>query len=325
MFNEISALNILKERFQTGSAEVCLGIGDDCAALRVDADKLLLVSTDSLVEGVHFLMDFFTTTDLAKKAVAVSISDVAAMGGIPKYILSTVGLPKDISEGFVKDLFDGLKVACDKYSLIVLGGNITSSEKLFIDVTVLGEVEEKVLVKRSGAKAGDLVFVTGTPGDSSLGFKVLQNCSRQNNDNLVSRHTSPQPRLDIGRKVAELGLATSMIDISDGLLLDLERITLEQGLGSEIFLEKIPLSRDYLKTVSNYSDEKYRFALSGGEDYELLFTSLKSNRKKVLKLSETIGVRISEIGYVTDQEKIEVYDSSRNKVEIDQRGFIHLS
>ena len=182
------------------------------------------------------------------------------------------------------------------------------------------------MVKRSGAGPGDSIYVSGTLGDSALGLKVLHDGKRgEKDDYLISRHTFPEPRLKLGRELAKRRLATAMIDISDGLLLDLQRITMEFGLGTEIEISQIPISAHYRERISNFASELHELALSGGEDYELLFTSPKGKRGEIKEVAESLNVDITEIGYVTAEPRIRVVDRDRKEIKLKKSGFIHFN
>jgi thiamine-monophosphate kinase len=213
----------------------------------------------------------------------------------------------------------------DEFGLELIGGNLSASRELFIDVTVLGEVESDIMVKRTGARAGDTIYISGTVGDSVLGLKALKSGKKDEKDRfLISRHISPQPRLALGRELAERKLVTSMIDVSDGLILDLERITVEQGLGAEINVEQIPISPYYKDRISDFVSEPYEPALSGGEDYELLFTAPREKRDDIKNISNTLNIEVTEIGYVKSSLPVRVLDSGGREVKTHKRGFIHF-
>lgn len=326
MIDELSALRSIEERFDKISSGVELGIGDDAAAVIFDAGNLVLATTDSQVEEVHFLKSLISPSLLARKAVAVSVSDIGAMGGVPRYILATVGFSKFEDERFLDDLISGFIISEEEFGVAVVGGNLSSAGKLFIDITVLGEVEPDCMVKRDGAEAGDLIFVSGTLGDSALGLKMLEN--KENYavpDCLMNRHLRPSPRLNLGRELGLKKLATSMIDVSDGLLLDLERISSHKGKGASIELTKLPASETYIEFVGQFYDDKYEPALSGGEDYELLFTSPADNSMEIKKLSEKMNLAITQIGEITNTGTVELLDGSGEIKTTKKKGFIHFT
>ncbi|MBI2485951.1 MAG: thiamine-phosphate kinase [Deltaproteobacteria bacterium] len=325
MIDELSALRLIKERFKNVSESVSLGIGDDAAAIKIHPEKLLLATTDSQVEDIHFIKELISAKDLGRKSVAVSVSDIGAMGGVSKFFLVTVGFSKEEDQEFLEGLMTGFQLGEEEFELELIGGNLSASRELFIDVTVLGEVESHIMVKRTGARAGDVIYLSGTVGDSALGLKVLKSGKKNEKDPfLISRHISPQPRLALGRELAERKLVTSMIDVSDGLILDLERITGEQGLGAEINVEKIPISPYYKDRIFDFASEPYELALSGGEDYELLFTSPKEKTREVEEISDLLSIKITEIGYVTSKLPVRVLDSDGREIKTHKRGFIHF-
>jgi thiamine-monophosphate kinase len=325
MIDELSALERIRARFQKVSNSVFLGIGDDTAAVKVHPERLLLATTDSQVEDVHFIKKLISATDLARRSVAVSVSDIGAMGGIAKYFLASMGLSSQEDEAFLEELMDGFESGAKEFGLELVGGNLSSSNKIFIDITVLGEVEPQLIVKRNGAKPGDFLYVSGTVGDSALGHKLLASSKIAESDEyLIMRHKRPQPRLNLGRELAKKRLVSSMIDISDGLMLDLERISIRQGLGATIYVDRIPLSSNYKERISDFSRDIYSIALSGGEDYELLFSSAENKREEIKKVSKRLNIKITEIGKVTDKPPVRVLDRYETELKVRSKGFIHF-
>lgn len=325
MINELSALRLIEEQFQSAIECVEAGIGDDAAALRVSPGKLLLATTDCQVEDVHFQKSGITPEELARKSVAVSVSDVGAMGGVPKFILASLGFSMNEDERFLRDLIRGFRSSEEEFGVKLVGGNLSASEKLFLDVTSLGEVEPENLVRRSGALPGDAIYVSGTLGDSALGLRLLSDGKTSDEYSyLIGRHKCPRPRLSLGRRLALSGAVTSMIDVSDGLLLDLERITVQQGAGARLHLSQIPLSREYSEHIAGYAEDFFETALSGGEDYELLFTSPPARRDEVREISRALDIDITEIGEVVPEPALTVLDTGGNEIDINRRGFIHF-
>lgn len=332
MLDEISALRYIRDNFQTSSDSVFIGPGDDCAVVEFGKDDFMLITTDCLVQDVHFKKDVVSPTVLGLRAVSVSVSDIAAMGGTPRYYLSSVGLRADHDDRYFREIMNGFKNSSLEYGMDLIGGNLTSSDIVFIDITVLGVVEKDLVIKRAGAREGDILFVTGTLGDSGLGLKMLLENSdqedgeekREINSFLVNRHLYPAPRIEVGRRLAKSRAATAMIDISDGLLLDLERITLENGLGADIYLEKIPLSEDYIRNCSVQGNTGYEAALNSGEDYELLFSAPEDMREEIIEISQQTGVRITEIGAVISDRRVNIYDKEGFTRKFEKRGFVHF-
>jgi thiamine-monophosphate kinase len=266
---------------------VVLHIGDDCAALKFNK-PLVVVSTDLLIENVHFKRSWITPFQLGFKSLAVSISDIAAMGGTARFFLFSIALPSDYTVEDVSDLYAGAHTLAQKHSIEIIGGDTSASDSnvLFINGTILGEADE--IVKRSGAHKGDKIYISGTPGDSSAGLFLLQKYGNQidliqgtaqvekgkdfsNFIPLVNRHLMPEPRF-----VESCENITSMIDISDGLLQDLGHILDKSNVGATVYLDKIPLSQPLKSMAERFHKDPFQFALTGGEDYELLFTSPES-------------------------------------------------
>ncbi len=325
MIDEISALERIRARFEKVSKGVFLGIGDDTAAVKIRPGRLLLATTDSQVEDVHFIKRLISAADLARRSVAVSASDIGAMGGIAKFFLASMGFSSQEDDAFLGELIDGFEAGAKEFGLELIGGNLSSSDKIFIDITVLGEVEPQLIVKRNGAKPGDDLYVSGSVGDSALGQRLLVSSKIADSDEyLITRHKRPQPRLDLGRELARKRLASSMIDISDGLLLDLERISTNHGLGATIYVDRIPLSSDYKTRISDFSKDLYSIAISGGEDYELLFSSPKENEKAIQKLSRRQKIKITKIGQITQQPSIQLLNEDGKEISYDERGFVHF-
>ena len=323
MFNELTVIRDLKSRFKSRSDNVILGIGDDCAAVK-PGSGIMLYSTDTLTEGIHFLTSYMTFREIASKSVSTAVSDIAAMGGTPLYFLSTLGIPKCFPQNHTNELLAGFEESSGLYGIELIGGNISGSEKLFIDITIIGEVDKDRLVSRKGAADGDILFVTGTLGDSAMGLELLKTGKGTSDGFLENRHKQPTARTGAGKLLADNFTVSSMIDISDGFLIDLERITLESGLGADVYLDRLPLSEQYRERKSLFN-EPLSFALSGGEDYELLFTARPENVKKTEELMSGLGIQATDVGTVTGNNKINLYDGeAKNIVEYNKRGFVHL-
>ena len=323
--SETEALRFLAERFKVTKKEVLMGIGDDSAVLELRDNSRLVASTDTLVEGVHFRLQTQTPRQLGKKAVCVAVSDIGAMGAVPRYLLCSLGCRSADAMGLIEGLSQGVGDGCREFEVCLVGGNLSESQTVFISMTALGEVSRDSIIRRSGATQGEDIYVTGTLGDSALGLRILSSDPGIDGcEDLVLRHIEPTPRLAVGRMVAERGIASSMIDVSDGLLSDLEKLTLEHGLGGEVSLGDLPLSPGFLSLSRRFSEDVYRLAVSGGEDYELLFTSSAENHAAIEEISRLCGVAISKIGSVTGGRKIRFFDEGGEEVFYDTGGFEHF-
>ncbi|MBR6660645.1 MAG: thiamine-phosphate kinase [Bacteroidales bacterium] len=260
-----------------------LGIGDDCAVMPQKSGMETLVSTDMLIEGTHFLMDDISAYRLGWKSAAVNISDIAAMGGRCTGSFLSFALPKGLGKEWTDEFFRGYKEISSLYGCPLLGGDTTSSpDRLCISVTVTGEAPAGKSVKRSYAAIGDLICVTGNLGDSGCGLKIILEGSGRDADAeiLIARHYLPMPRVKEGMEIAAAG-ASAMMDISDGIGSDLRHIIEASGVGAEIDTSMIPLSNELKSKCAEYGWDPLELAISGGEDYELLFTISEENAKKI--------------------------------------------
>lgn len=307
------------------SPEVLRGIGDDVAVIH-QGKKALLVTTDILIEDIHFERSWIDPYHLGRKALAVNLSDIAAMGGIPKYFLISMGLPKNLSLSFVSLLYRGLKEEAKRFKVDLIGGDTSLSKKMIINVCLIGEGKSNTLIYRNGAKIGDDLYVSGTLGDSALGLKLLQDKRiKRKPKRLIEKHLIPRPRIELGQSLAQNHLASSMIDVSDGLLGDALHLLEESRVGARIWKEYIPLSRSYQRWVQTYSEDPYELALVGGEDYELLFTASPRKRGKILSLSRSLRISISRIGEIVKRtEGFRLIGKADESVPLDQCGFDHF-
>jgi thiamine-monophosphate kinase len=287
---------------------VVLGIGDDAAVIKTTSGKDLIASCDLMVEGVHFRTEWTPPRLLGRKALAVTLSDVAAMGGVPKFAMMSVALPHWCSSEFADALFEGMLQLADASGVAIIGGDTSSSrDSLFIDVSVIGECERGKAITRGGAKIGDRIYVSSSLGGSALGLSMLESGFRLDDSQDVSgarreavlKHLSPEPQLKLGRALGEAGLATAMIDISDGLSTDLWHILDESGVGAIINAASIPIADCVLAAASSTPGiDALSLALHGGEEYELLFTSSAENQEPISALARTLDITISAIGEI---------------------------
>lgn len=296
------------------------GIGDDAAVIKINKNKYLLYTCDAQVSGEHFLEQYSSPYQIGRKAAAVNLSDIAAMGGTPKYLLVSLFLPKLTTEKFIDALYEGLSEECKKYNVNIVGGNISKSSQFIIDIFLTGEVSSKNMLFRSGAKVGDAVVVTGTIGDSAKGLQLLkQNKKKYSSQDkqFIAKHQLPIPRVKEGLILAGSGMVNSMIDLSDGLSSDIQRICDESKVGVKLFLEKLPVSKRVKKIT----------ALNGGEDYELCFTTRIKNVKYLSDLiKKRTGQKITVIGNVLPlKDGRWLIDKSGNKRSLISKGFDHFN
>lgn len=316
-------IGALKKGFKTPHTRVVKGIGDDTSVTIQTDTRLLLTTTDTLNEGVHFSLEYTDAKRLGRKALNVSISDIAAMGGVPTFYLVALSVPPSTDAEFLHELYLGLKEAGLKAGCTLIGGNTSSSKKISITTTVLGEISKDEVVYRSGAAIGDTVYASGTLGGASLGLSILSvGGKRRHYEEAIERHLDPTPRLKLGRYIAKDRLASAMIDLSDGLVADLRHICDESKVGAEIELMSVPVSRELYEWEPDLKER----ALTGGEDYELLFTAPASSLSGLTGLSEKLGIDITPIGKIVEKEKgITVLDKTGQAMDIEIEGFDHFA
>ncbi|RMD98593.1 MAG: thiamine-phosphate kinase, partial [Deltaproteobacteria bacterium] len=322
-----STIETIRRRWEGAlPPQVVLGIGDDAAVLRPAAGRRLLVSTDLLTEGVHF-DERVPPRALGRKALLVNISDIAAMGGSPRAFLSALALPPETETRFVEELYTGFEEVSRTYHVPLVGGDLSASPAgISLCVTILGEARR--VVERRGAVSGDLVCVTGTLGDAALGRRKMLEAEagasplRENPDLafLWERHISPTPRVETGILLAEEGVASAMIDISDGLLGDLTHILTESGVAARIFRERIPRSPAYHRLCGGDDHE----ALSGGEDYELLFTVPAQRQTRLDTIARRTRTSITVIGQIEPGEGIRLVDAEGRESRVTPVGYRHF-
>lgn len=278
--------------------EGVLGIGDDCAVIPQRTGMETLVSSDMLIEGSHFLMEDVSPYRLGWKSAAVNISDIAAMGGRCTGSFLSFALPKGLQAEWISEFMRGYKEISQLYDCPLLGGDTTSSpDRLCISVTVQGECRSGGSLKRSSACEGDLICVSGPLGDSAAGLQlILQGCKRDSDaEILIERHYMPRPRISEGIRIASVPGAHAMMDISDGIGSDLRHILKASGKGAEISTEDLPLSDELRRKCSELGWDPVKLAISGGEDYELLFT-ISEEGEKLLDIPHQVIGRITAGG-----------------------------
>ncbi|MBQ9596784.1 MAG: thiamine-phosphate kinase [Bacteroidales bacterium] len=356
---EFEFIEQLRELFP--SPDGVLGIGDDCAVVpfsaarglpgfaadgRADAPCLangeLLVSTDLLTEGVHFRLDWMTPRQLGWKSAMVNISDIAAMGGVPRWAFLSLAIPQNHKDADLMAFMQGFKEASDRYGVQLLGGDTCRSRALLtVNVTIMGTCEAGSSVKRSGARAGDLICVSGTLGDSAAGLALLQegrqgggertcpsrNIADNRSERLIQHHLEPVSRVELGRALAAMPGIGAMMDLSDGLAADLPHIlkassplaaaTGNASLGAVIDIDKIPLSDDLRSVCAEMGWDALSLALEGGEDYELLFTCRPDAPLESLQQTGLLGITV--VGRITDTPGIQWQGAHR-----EFHGFRHF-
>lgn len=318
---ELPLLESIRARFPRKSGSVLTGIGDDAAALK-GSRKRLLATTDIMVEGVHFDLDLITSEQLGFKLVSVNVSDIYAMGGTPRFMLLSLAAPSSTQEAFVKGMYDGISTALKRYGVSLVGGDLSSAPSaIALSATILGYANRPV--NRSGARPGDRLYITGFLGDSACGLRILNVINKKVNfarplkgplpwpvmEPLLRRHLMPE----VKKPGAFLKSATSMIDVSDGLFLDLSRLCHESGVGAKLYAGKIPVSGQAKVAAESLGFDPLRVAVGGGEDYELLFTA--GPRRKI---------RAIHIGEITASQGIFLVEDNGREVAVQPEGYRHF-
>ncbi|WP_434666939.1 thiamine-phosphate kinase [Klebsiella sp. B345] len=318
---EFSLIARYFDRVKSRRLDVETGIGDDCALLNIPEKKTLAISTDTLVAGNHFLPDI-DPADLAYKALAVNLSDLAAMGAEPAWLTLALTLP-DVDEAWLESFSDSLFMQLNYYDMQLIGGDTTRGP-LSMTLGIHGFVPPGRALKRAGAKPGDWIYVTGTPGDSAAGLAILQDRlnveSAADADYLLARHLRPMPRILQGQALRDL--ASSAIDLSDGLISDLGHILKASGCGARLDLDAMPFSDAMLRQVA--PEQALRWALAGGEDYELCFTVPELNRGALDVAIGQLGARFTCIGQIcAEADGLQLLQAGK-PVQLDLKGYDHF-
>lgn len=274
-----------------------LGVGDDCALISIDTHQQIATSVDTLIEGVHFPKGT-SASDIAHKALAVNLSDLAAMGATPKYFTLALTLP-EFDESWLQDFSSTLRVLANQYQIVLVGGDTTKGV-LSMTLNVSGTINQGKALLRSAAQAGDRIFVSNRIGDAALAWRQIQQ-KLTPSDQLLQRFNRPDPRVALGQ--ALVGVANACIDISDGLEQDLGHILKHSNVGARIDLSQLPLGQEVQSYIQKTQD--WCVALAGGDDYELCFSVAPENLKKLTKIEKNLKIKLKEIGVITQNQGIE--------------------
>ena len=301
---------------QQASNSIPIGIGDDGAIVQPGSNKNLIVTTDTSISGVHFPVNS-EASDIGYRAVAVNVSDVAAMGGNAKWM--TLALTLNVFEhSWLERFSEGLFEAAKEYGITLIGGDTTRGEGNVITIQMIGEVNPDEEIPRDKAKEGDLIFVTGTIGDAAAGLDQFVS-HESKNKYLMKRFFRPSARIEIGQALKNI--ASSAIDISDGLYADAQKLLKASGLGGHLKIDQIPLSDEIIKL---YNEKMiYDFALSGGDDYELLFTAPSDCLTKIQRIANQLNQKITIIGEVDNSKKIRCSNNGK-PIKYHSDGYLHF-
>jgi thiamine-monophosphate kinase len=327
---EFGLIKRINEGIKISLPDTIRGIGDDAAVIDTGEEYGLLTS-DMLLEGVHFDLAFFPLKHLGYKAIAINVSDIAAMNGTPRQVTVNLALSNRFSVEAIDELYDGMKAACKDFNVDLVGGDTSSSRSgLLISVSVFGKVNKEKVTYRNTAKPNDLICVTGDLGGAYLGLQLLEREKQvflvnpemqpelDGKDYVVQRQLRPEARMDVVYELAEAGvLPTAMIDVSDGLASDLLHICAQSGVGAVIFEERIPIDEQTYLAASELNIGPITAAMNGGEDYELLFTVSQASYELIKN-----NPKISFIGYTTaNKEEIVLHTKGDSRVPITAQGW----
>lgn len=313
---EFGFIELIRNQFDVPAGMI--GIGDDCAIMP-SGEGELIYSTDMLIEGIHFLRNAATPEEIGWKSLAVNLSDIAAMGGMPEATFLSIALPKDAQGDWAERFIDGYAELSKIFNVPLLGGDTTSSLRdIAINVGVIGRSPSGKSAKRSGALPGHGIYVTGNLGNSAGGLQAILNGWKKTPEvqSLIQSHKKPIPRIEAGIALMNTGLVSSMMDISDGIASDLNHILKASNVGAQIFIDKIPISSDLKSICSKYMLDPYLLAAGGGEDYELLFTAPDGIR-------DHLDFPVFQIGVIEEGNSITWLDKGIC-VDFKVKGFNHF-
>ena len=317
-YEEDGVLRRIKAGFarRAVSRFVALGMGDDAALLRPTAGYETVLTCDWFLEGTHFLRDKHPADSVGWKCLARALSDVAAMGGTPKCFLLSLALPKELAGRWLDDFLGGLARAAKRFECPLAGGDTTERGEVLINITAIGEVRRGAAVKRSGASVGDTIYVTGFIGEPEIGLRLLREGKKISaKDVRLRKHLYPEPRLKLGSWLAEEGLATAMMDLSDGLSVDLKRLCDASDVGAIVHANRLPLAFVTKRDRSNALNA----ALHGGDDYELLFTVASKSKSKIP--TSIGGLKVTRIGEIVPGTGVQLIEGSGHSTHLQPLGW----
>lgn len=299
---EFGLIGRLTENISYDRSRVIKGVGDDTAVLRAEDGRWVLFTTDMMVEGIHFSFNYCTARQVGKKALASNVSDIFAMGGLPTFAVVSIALPQDAAVDNVVEMYDGMKETAKVYNVNIVGGDtVKTPERLVVNVALLGEAEPGRVVYRSGARAGNSIFVTGPLGAAAAGLHLLQNpipdCPPEAAGYCLKAHCEPAPNSSAGRILAGCG-ASAMEDVSDGLVSEMYQICGASGVGCRIRAADVPIDPRVRAVAGCAGIDPLEWALFGGEDYELVFTAQPQAEEEIRQALVSAGICIRRVGEI---------------------------
>ena len=303
-----------KIQHSCNTSNILLSVGDDAAVVSVPEGKELVVCTDTLNEGVHFPRET-SAYDIAYKALAVNLSDIAAMGAEPKWFTLNISLPK-VDETWLKQFSEGLEALAGEYDLALVGGDTTRGP-LSVTITLAGHISKGQALTRNNAKVGDKVFLSGCTGEAAYGLEcITKKINVEESKKFIDRLNKPTARIALGQNL--VGIANACIDVSDGLIADTTHIAESSHVGINIYMNQIILPNLINKDLARH------YALSGGDDYELIFTMPADRLNNLEVIQSKLNIKITCIGEVVEQLGVRVFDENNNRIDLDETGYQHF-
>jgi thiamine-monophosphate kinase len=295
---------------------VIRGIGDDCCVFKISGEMAILLTTDMLVEKIHFLLSAIPPYQLGRKSLAVNLSDIAAMGGTPKEAVISIAIPGTVDLTILDGVYQGMKSMAKEFSVNLLGGDTTSSpEHLVINIALVGEAREDEILYRSGAREGDVIFLTGPVGSSAAGLDlILKGREKEGWEDLIEAHHNPHPHIKAGRIIAGMKVANALIDVSDGVAADLGHICTESRVGAILQERMIPTTERFRKYCEKFNEDPKHLSLHAGEDYVLLGTVAPGSADNLREALESGGCEFCQIGHMVAEPGLKLM-TSRNSLE----------
>jgi thiamine-monophosphate kinase len=323
-------------------SSVLVSIGDDCAVVVPSPDRYLIITTDTLVESIHFDLDYFDPWHLGRKTAAVNLSDVGAMGGDPRWALLNLAVRPGMTDRFWDSFSKGLISRLSEYGVSLVGGDTVSApDRLSLSLTLIGEVKKGKWLSRSHAQPDDLIYCSGNLGEAAAGLELLRKYKEKRNPfkgrkgahgisravlkHLVNRHLDPEPRVTLGQALAANGMVQTAIDVSDGIATDLAHVCKNSRVGAEVWAREMPVSRALKKTAGILGISSLDLALTGGEDFELLWTVSEKMESEVRKIAAKIlGYRPFRIGKIVQGDRV-ILKTSQGSKDITYQGYEHYT
>jgi thiamine-monophosphate kinase len=330
--NERQIIDFIASLAASDGEQLLKGIGDDCAVVKKDGKHVWLLTMDTLIESVHFNTAFHPPEKLGRKAVSANVSDIGAMGGKPLFVLLSAGMPPGFDESWFQAFARGLTDACREYGCFIIGGDtVASPGGLSFTLTVIGEADADKVIYRSGAQVGDTIWVSGDLGFAAAGLELLSRGIEPANkdfDLFREKHLNPRARVELGQQLAERGFAHAMMDLSDGLATDLAHLCKQSGVGAHLFARDLPGVEALAAAAQRTGFDAEGWAISGGEDYELLFTAGPGDSAKLRELAVQCGQMFYPVGNIVAGSTVTLIrqkaDGNREEVAIAYQGFDHF-